>query len=439
MKKRYIAAVIMLLLLASLSPSFGAENSNEAESASAHSDLIAPGSRLTLEQCIDIAVKHSPDIAAADAAVRAAEGRLGQARSGYFPQFSLSAGYTKYSPASDPSNNSFDQYTAGATLTQTIWDFGRTPGRVRVERMNKEAAYADRRGSQNLLIYNVKEAYYKLVQAIKNREVAAETVKLNQEQLDQAKGFFDAGVKSRYDVTSAEVNLSNARLSLIRAENAVRLAKVSLYKAMGVPDVPDFAIEDALDFQKSTLTFDEALNRAYENRSDLQSLRAKREAAEAALSLARSGHYPVLSGSANYTRTDTDYPPQASGWSAGVTLTLPIFDGLQTTNRVREARENLNILKANEESLRQNVLLGVQKAYLTLQEIEESVEVAELAVRQAQENYDIANGRYNAGVGNPLDVSTALVGLVNAKTNYIAALANHLIAEAALRLAMGER
>ena len=71
------------------------------------------------------------------------------------------------------------------------------------------------------VVFGVKQAYYTLLQAEKNRDVAIETVKLTRDQLDQAKGFFDAGVKSKYDVTSAEVNLSNAKLAQIRAENAV--------------------------------------------------------------------------------------------------------------------------------------------------------------------------------------------------------------------------
>jgi outer membrane protein TolC len=80
----------------------------------------------------------------------------------------------------------------------------------------------------------------------------------------------------------------------------------------------------------------------------------------------------------------------------------------------------------------------VQQAYLNLGALDDGVVVAELTVRQAQENYEIVNGRYNAGVGSPLDVTNALVVLSNAKTNYIAALANYKIAEAALLKAMGE-
>jgi len=137
-------------------------------------------------------------------------------------------------------------------------------------------------------------------------------------------------------------------------------------------------------------------------------------------------------------RADSEYPPEKSGWSAGVTLTIPLFNGFLTNNQVKEAKENLNVQKANEETLRQSILLDVQQSYLNLRALEDGVVVAELTVQQARENYEIVTGRYNAGVGSPLDVTNALVVLSNAKTNYIAALANYKIAEAALLKAMGE-
>lgn len=398
----------------------------------------ASSERLTLDQCIEITLRRNPNIAAAESTMNAAGTRVGQAQSAYYPQVTLAGNYTQFSPYTDPTNASQDLYQGTATLTQNIFDFGKTPSQVRIQRLGHDASREDRRTVFSQVVFNVKQAYYKLLQAGKNRDVTAETVKLSQERLDQAKGFYDAGVKSRFDVTKAEVDLSNAKLARIRAENAVQIARVTLKNAMGAPDMADFSIEDTLAFQKSPLTFEESIQRAYTNRPDLKSVLARKEASRESISLARSGYYPTLTGNASVTRADSDYPPEKSGWSAGVTLTFPLFSGFLTNNQVREAKENLNVQKANEESLRQSILLDVQQAYLSLREVEDSVAVAELTVQQAQENYDIANGRYNAGVGSPLEVTDALVGLTNARVNFIAALANYKIAEAALLKAMGE-
>ncbi len=410
---------------------------NTAAGATATGPIKA-GEKLTLDQCVEIGLRESPSIMAAEAAVNAAGARVGQAQSAYYPQISLSGAYSKYSSYQDPTNSSQDLYQGTAQLNQTLFDFGKTPSEVRIQRLGRNASQEDRRNTASQVAYGVKQAYYQLLQAAKNRDVAADTLKLTQDQLDQATGFFEAGVKSKYDVTTAEVNVSNAKLVLIRAKNAVRIARVTLNNAMGTPDAPEYTITDTLAFRKRDITLDEAVRRAYEKRPDLLAVRARRTASEESVSLARTGYYPVLSGNASYTRADGVYPPEQSGWSAGVILTFPLFNGFLTNNQVKEAKENLFAAKANEETLRQSILLDVQQSYLALRAAEDSVGVAELTVRQAQENYDIANGRYNAGVGSPLDVSNALVGLSNAKVNYIAALANDKIAEAALQKAMGE-
>jgi outer membrane protein len=106
---------------------------------------------------------------------------------------------------------------------------------------------------------------------------------------------------------------------------------------------------------------------------------------------------------------------------------------------VEESKANLNVLTANEESLRQTVFLDVQQAYLNLKQAEDSIPTAELGVKQAEENFDIANGRYAAGVGNPIEVTDAEISLLSAKLSHIQALYDYKVAQASLEKAMGVR
>ena len=120
-------------------------------------------------------------------------------------------------------------------------------------------------------------------------------------------------------------------------------------------------------------------------------------------------------------------------------MSIPIFSGFSTKHQISEAKANLLVLTANEETLRQSVLLEVQQAYLNLTEAGERITVAELTAKQAQENFDIANGRYAAGVGNPIEVTDADVALSNAKTAHNQALYDYKVARASLEKAMGVR
>ncbi len=104
-----------------------------------------------------------------------------------------------------------------------------------------------------------------------------------------------------------------------------------------------------------------------------------------------------------------------------------------------EARANLDVLKANEETLRQGIFLEVKQAWLNLQEAADRIVTAEVIVRQAAENLELADGRYAAGVGNPIEVTDALVAQSNAKTNFIAALYDYKMAQATMEKATGEK
>jgi outer membrane protein TolC len=403
------------------------------------------GTVLTLNQCIEIAMKKNPNIVASVNTVEVSRSRVGEARSNYYPQVSAQAAYSRINNPSTAItgvitvNNEYNLYTSSVTLNQNIIDFGRTSAQVDISKYNLESSRSDLNTTQDTIILNVKQAYYGVLQTKRNRDVAADVIKQFQLHLDQAKGFYDVGTKAKIDVIKAEVDLSNAQLSLINAENAFKIARVTLNNVMGTPDTPEYEIEDNLSFQRYTITLEEATSRAFENRPDLKSIVVKREAAETNIGLARTGHYPVLSGNASYNWSGESTTAIERGWTAGVVLTVPLFSGFLTSHQVAEARSNLYILQANEESLRQQILLDVRQAYLNLQAAEASISTAELAAKQAKENLDLANGRYSAGVGSPIEVSDAFATYVTAQANHTSALANYRIAQANIEKAMGAR
>jgi len=450
-----VAALSALLFLAG--PGFSAEavqpetpqekparvQQPETQTA-ADAEQILPGEMITLDRSIGIALRRNPAIVAAFNVVEAGRSRVGEARSNYYPQVSAQGGYTRISPVqSTPTGtflrlNNYDQYSGSVTVSQNLIDFGKTSSQVNISKYNLEASRSDLNATSDQLIFNVKQAYYNVLQARRSRDVTADIVKQFQQHLDQAKGFYEVGTKARIDVTKAEVDLSNARLNLIKAENALKISWVVLNNAMGVPQAPEYTVEDDLAIHKFEISFDEALKRAYENRPDLKALVAKREAAQEAIGLARTGYYPALNGSASYGRSGQDFPLD-HGWSAGVVLTIPLFNGFLTSHQVAEARSNLYVLKANEETLRQQMLLDIQQAYLNLQQANDSIATAELAVQQAQENLDLANGRYAAGVGSPIEVTDAFAAYTNAQASFTNALYSYKIAQASIEQAMGAR
>lgn len=411
-------------------------------------ETIAAGEMLTLRHAVEIALKNQPSILAGQSTVRANEATIGQAQANYYPQLTASGSYSKISPAAGTSTvtttNRYDQYTSSIGLSQTIFDFGKTPAQVRINTLNTESSRFDLESAVNTVVFNVKQAFYNVLQAQRNKDVADESVKQFQQHLDQAQGFYVVGTKAKIDVTKAEVDLSNARLNLIKAENQVRLSIVTLNSAMGIPDATDYNLEDSLLYTKYELSFEDALSKVYTQRPDLQSLIKKKEAAKASIDLARKSYFPVLSGSANYSYSGTNSSggsgfPLNNGWNYGVSISVPIFSGFDTKYRVAQAHANYETASANEQSLRLDVFSQMQQAYLSLREADESIAASELAVKQAKENVELATGRYQSGAGSPLEVTDALVGLNNAQVAYTQALTDYKNAQASIEKAIGVR
>ncbi len=417
---------------------------------------ISQGEVLTLSSAIEIALKTQPTILAARYTVRANEARVGEALSSYYPQVTGSPSYSRIKPASSGASravvpvgagttsispispSSYDLYAASINLNQTVYDFGKTSSQVRISKLNTDASRFDLANTQETVVLNVKQGYYNVLQAQRNRDVAKRSVDQFQQHLDQARGFFEVGTKSKFDVTKAEVDLANARVNLISADDQVKLAIVALNNAIGIPSAPDYRLEDALLYTEFELSFDDALAGAYARRPDLLAQKKRTDASKESISLARKGHLPVLSANGAYEYTGSDFPLQ-SGWSYGLSLSIPIFSGFLVHYQVQEAQANFSVASANEQSLRLDIYSQLQQGYVNLRDASERITASEVSVRQAKENVELANGRYEAGVGSPLEVTDAIVAQANAESTYTAALRDYKSAQAAIEKAVGAR
>ncbi len=323
-------------------------------------DIIKKGESLNLERCIEIALKKQPVIAAAVGNVGVNASRVGEAKSNYYPQINWSSSYNRVSASnrnvvsstgttgssggitsSGGTSGSFDEYFTGFGLSQLIYDFGKTPSQVKIQNLNLDSSRSDLQNTTDQIILTVKQAYYGVVQAKYNVLVAEDTVKQTGQHLDQAKGFYEVGTHPKFDVIKAEVNLSNAKLNLIRSENALKISIVNLNNAMGIPDAPEYTIDENMPFARYEITLEDALTKAYQNRPDLKSVVSKRQAAERSIELARTGYYPVLTGSASYSWSGEKLSSLDHGWDVGAALTFPLFSGFLTKYQVEESKANL--------------------------------------------------------------------------------------------------
>ena len=416
------------------------------------SPVSAETANLSLSDCIDTALKNQPSIKAAQENVNAGLGRKTQAVSPYLPQVSASTGYSESHALGGAFGDSITKsYTTTLSMSQLLYDFGKTGNALDAARWGIRSLERDLDRTVQDVVLNVKQAYYALLAGKKLVLVAQKTIEQTESHLRQAEAFFRAGSKPRFDVTRAEVEVNNAKLGLINAKNSVRIRTIALNNAMGIDPGKKTEIDDALPPATEALPMlEQAQQEALKNRPEMQKSEADIEAARSRFKAEESNYFPTISASGAYNwATGTQDMGQIPGvgplkgdiqnsWNAGVTLTLPLFQGGLTRGRVSEARANLIALEAQRDAMKQSILLEVNQSYADMESAKVRIEVMESSLQKARENLEIAQGRYEAGVGPYIEVTDAQLAAVNAETDHIQALYDYYLAIARLLKATGQ-
>ena len=183
-----------------------------------------------------------------------------------------------------------------------LYDFGVTQNQATIKRLDYEAYKTTLAGTINDVIYQTKDAYYNLLYAFENKKVAEDTVNKFEMFYNQAKAFYEIGMNPKVDVTIAEVNLSNAKLQLIQADNAVNLAVARLNNIMGVPFIDRYNVQERLKYQPVDVSFNQSIEIAREARPELKLAELKVESAKQTLKLVKKSYFPTISVEGQYQR-----------------------------------------------------------------------------------------------------------------------------------------
>jgi outer membrane protein TolC len=397
---------------------------------------------LSLRAAIDLALQYHPSMRAASAIVQSSEASLTLARSAYFPSFAATGSVSRtdgafvFNPSFPPRIQSYNNYASALNVQQTIYDFGKTDGRVSGAHELLYASQFDLDGSRMSVISNVEVAYYGVLQAERVVEVNTETLTQTEDHLKEAQAYYAVGTRPQIDVTTAQVNVANARVNLIRAQNQLRIAGLQFENSMGVhSDVP-YRLSDSLGVPLFAMSLDSVKAIALASRQDLQSAYARMQSSQSLVSSASGQRLPTLALAGTWNWSAFNFPLQ-SRWNAGVTLSLPLFEGFGIDAQVDQAEANLESAQATLALAVENALLDVEPNYLSLKEASDRIDATAKLVGQATENLKIAEGRYNFGVGSAIEITDAQVALANARLSNIQALYDYNSSLIKLKRAMG--
>jgi outer membrane protein len=281
------------------------------------------------------------------------------------------------------------------------------------------------------IVFQTITYYYDVVNFQQLLKVKEEDVIYSQKNYETISERNKLGAVTLADVYASQVRLGNAELEVIRANNNLETAKTNLLYFLGLNVLEEYEFSDSLSTSEQAV-LDQSLSKDFENikslvndalqnRLDYASARFNLESAYNGVTIARSGHFPSLTGSASYSTSANVMKDlfEADRYFVGLNLNIPIFSGFSVVNRVQQAQVNAMTREIELSDLEREITRGIHKTFLDLQGAEKLLDVSQRNVTAAEENRKIEQEKYNLGAGTLLNVLVANSEYVTAQTNYI--------------------
>lgn len=408
----------------------------------------APPPKLTLKDAEALAIKNHPQVLAAQSEVGFANQQVVETRSAYYPTVDadvtgsvanrgsrIGAGYLTDSRL-------FNRFGQGLTLSQLITDLGRTPNLVASSRFNAQASEQNFQATRYDVLLQVNRSYVDVLHAQSLVRVAEETVAARQLLFDQVNSLAKANLKSQLDVSFADVNVSEAKLLLLRAQESVQGAYAELSRALGSDQVVNYQLVDEPLPPSPPAKADDLIAQAVTNRPELASLRYSREAAykfaEAEKDLARpnvsligvAGYIPEIAQLASQP-----IPSEYAG--AAVNVQIPVFNGHLFSARREAARYRALEADQNLRNQQERIARDVRVAWASALTAFQRIDVTAQFLRQASLALDLAQGRYNLGLSSIVELTQAQLNLTQAEIENLSAKYDYQSQYAALQYSIG--
>jgi outer membrane protein len=407
---------------------------------------LTAGSTLSLEKGVAITLKHNPAIAAGKARVEQSNASLERANAGFLPRISFSADYRweraggagTGTPSGSTIGNTRIVQSAGAGLqiSQMLFDFGRTDALRRQAYSNFVAAQADLTSTENEAVFGFKSSFFGVLKQEELVRVGEETVRQFEKRLEQVKGFVEVGTRQKYDLTKAQVDLGIAQLTLIKARTTLSVSRATLNTSLGLASDPPYTLDRPTTTGTWDMPFDEAVETARQYHPRLQGLILRENAARAAIDAAIADFYPQLTLSAGISGSGSITP---LNWFSfiGPAVDWLIFSGWDKTGALHGAVAALRETYASRAQEEQLIFLDLRQGYAGLEDTRESLRIATLTVRQAEETFTLVTGRFEVGKASSVELTDAQVALASARAAEIQARYDYEISIAAIERSVG--
>jgi len=451
-------------------------DTSSASPINPQSMLARPDAKvLTLETAVSMAIERNVQMLQARNRADATGATVRSAYGGLLPTVSANAGFSRQMNwqgaggditiingvpvATGQEFNAFNNYTLGIGANWTLFD-----GMANISDIDRASAF-DAAGKFNLerakqtVILQTNTLFMAVARVYQLLEVAQDNLSRSRRQLERISESNKVGAVALADVYRQQVQVGNDELALIQAQTTLATTKADLIAFLGVEyDETGYAIDvtgqptdiDTAEFAELNARYDNfqgLVATAVENRPDHRATVEAYNAAASSVTIARSGYWPSLTGSASYGYSSSEFdnlvaggidnPDGNRGASLSLRLSVPIFNGFSTMDQVAQSEVQEMNAKEDLEQSKRAVAVDIRKALLTLGQAEKRLIVSKISVNSADMDRKISEEKYNLGAGTLLDMLVATASYTNAVKDKVDAVFDYLLAKKSVEYALG--
>ncbi len=396
---------------------------------------------LSVKDAEALALKNNPQISVARLTALASQQVTREVRSNLWPTARIDLTAVDANPgtritAGALNNPSvYQRAAAGTTVSQLITDFGRTTNLVASANLAAKAENQNAVATKEQILLTVDQAFYNVLTMQAVLAVAQQTVKDRQTVSDQVGALYKTKLKSELDFSFANVNLAQARLLLLDAQNNLNAAQASLSAVLGFQSLRDFQlVEDNGPFAAPPDNVDDLITTAFNVRPEILALEFQSESTQRFQKAERDLFFPNIQALGTVGDTPVRNPIISSWYGAvGVNIDIPVFNGFLYTARAREASLRAQAVQEKLRDLRDRIAQDVRTAWLNAQTAYQRLTVTQQLLDEANLSLKLAQSRYSLGLSSIVELSQAQLQQTQAQIGNVQAGYGHRTAQAVLR------
>lgn len=419
----------------------------DAQDLTTDHDLV-----LTLDKAISIALNENYDMKLGRLDILNADAQITEAYAGAFPKLDFNGQYTRNlkSPVLFlPPNTAFNpgpttqtlslgadnSFNVGASLSQTIFD-PRLGTAISVAKKYSNFTELTTESTRDEVIAKVKQAFYDALLTQKLVDVNQKAYEVAKANYENTGLRFKQGVASEYDYLRAEVQLANVEPALIEAKNNIKLANNNLKNLLTIDLNTKIKVEGEFKAEQVSAELLDKSNELLQDKNPLlQSLGIQKLMLEDNIDLEQAAYFPTLKafGNYNWQSEDNTFKFGDYNWAntitVGLQISYPIFDGFKRGAKIEQAKIQLESFEVSKNQIEEGLKISLLQSKLKMEEALDRIDAQKKSVVQAEKALEIAQTRYNKGVGTQLEILDTQNSLTQTRVNYERALYDFLTAK----------